>query len=43
MVYFIFSTVATDVLVLKHQAINIYSADEIYIVLNQFHTTVLSS
>ena len=30
------STVATDALVLKHQAISIHSADQISIVLDQF-------
>ena len=36
----VLSTVATDALVLKHQAICIHSADEISIVLGQFHTKV---
>ena len=31
------STVATDALVLKHQAITIHNADETFIVLDQFH------
>ena len=35
---YIISIVATDALVLKHQAINIYNADYISIVLDQFHT-----
>ena len=35
------STVATDVLVLKHQAIDIHSAEYIHIVLDQFHTEIL--
>ena len=30
---------ATDALVLKHQAISIQSADELWIVLAQFYTT----
>ena len=34
----VFSTVAADVMVLKHQAISIYSADHTFIVWNQFHT-----
>ena len=34
----ILSTIATDALVLKHQAISIHSADKIFIVLGQFHT-----
>ena len=34
----ILSTVATDALVLKHQAISIHNADWIAIVLDQFHT-----
>ena len=33
----ILSTVASDVLVLKHQAISIHSADQMYIAFNQFH------
>ena len=32
------STVATDGLVLKHQAISIHNADLTFIVLDQFHT-----
>ena len=35
------STVATDVLVLQHQAINIHTVEEIIIVLDQFHTEIL--
>ena len=35
----ILSTVATDALVLKHQAISIHSADEIFIVLDPFILT----
>ena len=31
------STVATDALVLKHQAISIHNADQTFIVLDQFH------
>ena len=34
------NTVATDAMVLKHQAISSHSADEISIVLGQFHTKV---
>ena len=37
----ILSTVATDALVLKHQAISIYNADKIIAVLDQFHTEIL--
>ena len=33
----IFSTVATDVLVLKHQAISIHSVDQLFIVLELFY------
>ena len=33
----IVSTVATDALVLKHQAISIHNADFTFIVLDQFH------
>ena len=36
----IFSTVATDALVLKHQAISIHSADLIFIVLDRFQTEI---
>ena len=35
------STVATDVLVVKHQAISNHSADYIFVVLNQFQTEIL--
>ena len=35
------STVATDALVLKHQAISIHNADQIFIVLDQFHIRIL--
>ena len=35
------STVATDALVLKHQAINNHSDDQISHVLNQYHTKIL--
>ena len=35
------STVATDVLVLKHQAISIHNADYTFIVLDQFHMKIL--
>ena len=38
---FLLSTVATDVLLLKHQAINIHCADQLFIVLDQFHTEIL--
>ena len=37
----ILSTVATDALVLKHQAIIIHSADSIFIVSDQFHLEIL--
>ena len=37
----ILSTVATDALVLNHQAISIYSNECIFIVLDQFHTEIL--
>ena len=40
---YIFSTVATDVLVLKHQAISIHSAEQISIVLDQIQTKILHS
>ena len=35
------NTVATDVLALKHQDISIQNADNIFIVLVQFHTEIL--
>ena len=35
------STVATDALVLKHQAISIHNADLTFIILGQFHITIL--
>ena len=35
------STVATDALVLKYQAISIHNADETFIVLDQFHLKLL--
>ena len=35
------STVATDALVLKHQAITIHNADQTFIVLDQFHIKIL--
>ena len=35
------STVATDALVLKHQAISIHSIDWIFIALDQFHTEIV--
>ena len=37
----VLSTVATDVLVLKHQAISIHGAELIVIVLQQFHADLL--
>ena len=37
----VFCTVATDVLVLKHQSISIHSADWTIIALDQFHTEIL--
>ena len=37
----VFSTVATDALVLKHQAISTHSADWTIIVLHKFHTEIL--
>ena len=37
----ILSTVGTDALVLKHQGISIHSADNIFLVLDQFHTKIL--
>ena len=37
----IVSTVATDALVLKHQAISIHNADQTFIVLDQFHIKLL--
>ena len=36
----IVSTVATDALVLKHQATSIHSADKTFIVLDQFHIKI---
>ena len=36
----VLSTVATDALVLKHQAISSQSADQIYTVLDQFQTKI---
>ena len=36
----ILSTVATDALVLKHQAIGAYISDKIFLVLDQFHTKI---
>ena len=38
MLWYILSTVATDALVLKHQAISIYSVEQIFIVLDQLQT-----
>ena len=37
------STVATDALVLKHQAISILSADKIFVKVDQLHTEYDSS
>ena len=37
------STVATDTLVLKHQAISIHSANQTFNVLDQFHIRILHS
>ena len=37
----IISTVATDTLVLKHQAISIHNAEQVIIVLDQFHMKIL--
>ena len=37
----VLTTVATDALVLKHQAISICSAGQILFVLDQFHTETL--
>ena len=37
----VLSAVATDALVLKHQAISIHSVDSIFIVLGQFYTEIL--
>ena len=37
---FILSTIDTDALVLKHQAISIYSGDKILILLDQFQTEI---
>ena len=37
----LFSNVATDAMVLKHQAIRTHSADKISIVLDKFHTEIL--
>ena len=38
----IINTVATDVLVLKHQAMSSHNADRIFIVLDQFHTSLVA-
>ena len=38
---YVVSTVATDALVLKHQAISIHNADLTFIVLDQFHIKIL--
>ena len=37
----VLNTVATDALVLKHQAISIHSANQILIVLDQIHAQIL--
>ena len=37
----VLSTVVIDALVLKHQAISIYSAELLFIVLDQFHAEIL--
>ena len=37
----VFRNVATDALVLQHQAISIHSTDEIFIVLDQFRAQIL--
>ena len=34
-------TLAADALVLKHQTISIHSVDEIFFVLDQFHTKIV--
>ena len=39
--WYVISTVATAALVLKHQTISIHSADEMFIVSDQFHTKIL--
>ena len=38
---YIFSTVATDALVLTHQATSIHSADWIFIISDHFHVNIL--
>ena len=38
--WYVPSSVATDALVLKHQAIDIHNADYKFIVLDQFHTQI---
>ena len=37
----VLSSMATDALVLKHQAIRLYNADYTFIALSQFHTEIL--
>ena len=37
----VLSSMATDALVLKHQAISLYNADYTFIALSQFHTEIL--
>ena len=37
---YILSSVATDALVLKHQAISTHSTDKIVILLDRFHTKI---
>ena len=39
----VLSTVATDALVLKHQAISTHIAEKMFIVLNQFHTQMFGT
>ena len=39
--WYVISTVATAALVLKYQAISNHSADEMFIVSDQFHTKIL--
>ena len=38
---YVLSTVATDVLVLKHQTFSNHNADLMFIVLDQFHADIL--
>ena len=39
----VLGTLATDALLLKHQALSINNADEIFIVFDQFHTKILEN